>query len=533
MHQLSLLVGQEAQEQRETTNGSLVRGYNDLLQSFGAVDYATLGVTGVTGPVMPNNAGRSILTNDIFNQADRQTRFTSYYANTGYTFDRKYVLNGSFRVDQSNLFGLDKSAQNKPIWSVGGKWILSSERFMKDLMWLNHLATRATYGLTGNSPAPGTAASYDILATQRSSFLPGGVGLRVATPSNAKLTWESTSTVNLGLDFALLNNQISGSVDVYRKKTDNLLGYLPTNTFTGYASIVGNLGDLENKGIELSLNTLNIRKGDFKWNTIFNVAYNKNTITKLNLGAPVTTGRDRVNQQYVAGYPAFAVFAYEYAGLDNMGDPQIKLADGTVTKTPNVSKVNDAKYMGTYQPVWSGGVANVFNYKSFSLSANAVFNLGHVMRRDVNGFYYGRILHGNIENLSTGAGFKGGNLHADFAARWRQPGDESHTNIPSYVANPAISTARRDVTHYTRGDINVVSASFVKLRDITLGYSLPALLLDNLKADQVTFRLQLSNVMLWKANKDGIDPEFISATFGNRSMLANQNAVSFGLNVKF
>lgn len=533
LHQLSLLLGQEAQEQRETTNGSVVRGYNELLQNFGAVDYSTLGVTGVAGPVMQNNSGRSILSNDVFNQSDRQTRFTSYYANVAYTFDRKYAVNGSFRIDRSNLFGLDKSAQNRPVWSVGGKWILGSEPFMDNVRWLNHLALRATYGLTGNSPAPGTAASYDILATQRSNFLPGGAGLRVATPSNPKLTWESTQNVNIGVDFGILDNRISGSVDVYRKKTSDLLGYLPTNTFTGYSSIVGNLGDLENKGVELSLNTLNISKGPFKWNTIFNIAYNKNTITKLNLGAPVTTGSQRVSQQYVEGFPAFAIFAYEFARLDQMGDPQIRLADGTVTKTPNVAKVNDVHFMGTYQPVWSGGMANVFNYKNFSLSANAVFNLGHVMRNDVNTKYSGRTTHGNVESGSTGSGFRGGNLHADFANRWKQPGDELFTNIPSYVASNAVSASRRDYFYYTRGDINVVSASYIKMRDVTLAYSLPALLVRKLQADQVTFRVQFSNLMLWKANKNDIDPEYINAIFGGRSLLANQGALSFGLNVKF
>lgn len=533
LHQLTLLLGQEAQEQFETRNGSVVRGYNDLLQTFGAIDYSTLGVTGVANPVMPNNTGRSLISNDVFNQFERLSRFSSYYSNLAYTYNRRYAVNGSFRIDKSNLFGLDKSAQNRPVWSVGGKWIMSSENFMANTAWVNHLALRVTYGLTGNSPAPGTAASYDILASQRSNFLPGGAGLRVSTPSNTKLTWESTRNMNIGLDFGVADNRISGSVDVYRKKTSDLLGNLPTNTFTGYASIVGNLGDLENKGIELSLNTLNIRKGAFKWNTILNIAYNKNMISKLNLGTPVTTTRNQVRQQYVQGYPAFTLFAYKFAGLDGMGDPQIQLADGSITKTPNAAKVSDVVFMGTYQPVWSGGLANVFNYKSISLSANAIFNLGHMMRKDVNKTYSGRLTHINVENLSSGSGFKGGNQHADFANRWKQPGDEQWTDIPVFLPNSSLSNTRRDYEYYTYSDINVVSASYVKLRDLTLAYRLPALLVRKLQAEQVTFRVQVSNLMLWKANKDDIDPEYINAIYGNRSILANQGTLSLGLNVKF
>lgn len=530
LHQLSMLVGQEVQEQLEMTNRSTVRGYNEMLQTFASVDYATLGVTGALAPVMPNNFGRSLLSDDSFNQFERQTRFTSYYSNLAYTYDKKYSLNGSFRIDKSNLFGLDKSAQNKPVWSVGGKWLLSSEAFINNADWLNSLALRATYGLMGNSPAPGTAASYDILQTQRSNFLPGGSGLRIATPSNAKLTWESTKTVNLGLDFALFNYRLTGAIDVYEKKTSNLLGNLPTNGFTGYPNIVGNLGDLENKGIELSLSTLNISKGSFRWNTTFNIAYNKNTITKLNLGTPVTLASDRVRERYVANYPAFAVFAYQYAGLDQIGDPQIKLEDGTVTKVPDIGKPDDVNFMGTYQPVWNGGLSNMFTYGGFGLSANVIFNLGHVMRKDVNDSYSGRLDH---ENAQLYSGFRTGNLHADFANRWKQPGDELITNTPAFVANRSLSDTRRDFEYYTLADINVVSASYVKLRDITLSYSLSSLLVKRLKADQVTLRAQISNLMLWKANKDGIDPEFQEATNAYRSMLVNQGSVSFGLNVKF
>lgn len=529
MHQLTALLGQEAQEQLLSRTGNTVRGYNELLQTSGAVDYLTLGLNGVMNPVMPNNFGRSVLRNDLFSQSELRSRFTSYYTNIAYTYNRRYTVNGSFRIDKSNLFGLDKSAQNRPVWSIGGKWIASSEAFMAGVQWLNNLALRATYGLTGNSPVPGTASSFDILSAVQSGNYPGGVALNIATPSNSKLTWESTRAINIGVDFGLVNNRINGAIELYRKRTSDLLGILPTNTFSGYANITGNLGDLENKGIELSLNTLNIQTGNFKWNTIFNIAYNKNTITKLNLSSPVTRTFYRVRQDYAEGYPAFALFAYRFAGLDQLGDPQIQLADGSITKTPNEAKIEDVRFMGTYQPVWSGGLANVFNYKNFTLSANAIFNLGHVMRNDVNRVYSNRIAHSNIQH----DGFTTGNLHADFANRWKQPGDELLTNIPSYVANTSLSFTRRDIEYYTYADINVLSASYVKLRDITLAYSLPAVLTGKLKADQIALRVQLSNLMLWKANDADIDPEYHHAIYGSRSMPVNRGSLSFGINVKF
>lgn len=532
LHQLGLLAGQEAQEQYLNIVGTKVRGYDELLQTYGSVDYSTLRTDGIWETVMPNNQGMSLLTDDSFRQSELRTRFVSYYANAAYTYNKKYALNGSFRIDKSNLFGLDKSAQNRPVWSVGGKWILTEEAFMKDMSWLNNLALRTTYGLTGNSPAPGTAASYDILQAQTSGFLPGSAGISLVTPANPKLTWESTRNMNVGLDFAVLNNRLSGSLDLYQKKTENLLGYVPTNSYSGYSSIIGNLGDLQNKGIELSLNSTNIKSDQFSWNTLLNIAYNKNVITNIKFNTPTTTGRQRAQESYVAGYPAFAVFAYQYAGLDNMGDPQIKLADGTVTKVPNVSKPEDVKFMGTYQPVWSGGLSNMFNYKNFGLSINTIFNLGHVMRKeDLSDRlpYTDRLTHSNLSY----DGFTTGNVNANFANRWKKAGDELLTNIPSYVANTSVSLTRRDVSYYELADINVVSASYLKLRDITLSYSLPKSLVNRINADQIAFRAQVSNVMLWKANDDGIDPEFQYANYGTRTMRSNQGTVTFGINVRF
>ncbi len=525
-HQVTLLVGQEAQEQLFLTNGSTVRGYNTLLQTYGSVDYATLGTTGVASPVMANNSGRSTLVDNSFSQSQSQTRFTSYYANAGYTYSSRYTINGSLRFDKSNLFGLDQSAQNRPVYSIGGKWLMNDESFLKGISWLNLMAIRTTYGITGNSPSPGTAASYDILSAQKSNFLSGGSGLLISTAANPHLSWERTENINLGLDFEVMNGRLSGSLDVYRKNTTDLIGVLPTNSFTGYSSIIGNIGDMQNKGIELSLNTLNISRANFSWNTLFNIAYNKNQITKYNPLTAITSGATLINQGYREGYPAFAVFAYEYAGLDELGDPLIRLADGTVTKTPGITKPEDLKYMGTYQPVWSGGLSNVFAYKSWGLSFNTIFNLGHVMRRDVNLFYTGRL-------IQSYGDFTTGNINADFAERWKQEGDESFTSIPSYISSSSLSSGRRDVSYYTRGDINVVSASYIKMRDITLSYKLPNAILKKLSADQITLRAQLSNIMLWKANHYGIDPEYQNATTGIRTLIANQGTFSFGLNIKF
>jgi hypothetical protein len=549
LHQLTLLAGQEASDLLSTANGSTVRGYNEALQTYADIDYVSLKTNGVADPVM-GSYGTNYFYDRPFTESETQRRFTSYYGNLGYTYNRKYTVNGSWRIDKSNLFGLDKSAQNRPVWSTGVKWMLSEEKFLSHVPWLDALGVRATYGLTGNSPAPGIASSFDILSAGSNPNVPGGIGLSIASAANPKLTWETTRNLNIGFDFSVLNSRLSGSIDIYRKKTDNLLGNLTVNGFSGYSFIVGNFGNLSNTGVELSINSINIRNRDFTWSSLLNLAYNKNKITQLNSPFAVTSGYDKVRSQYLTGYAAFAIFAYQFAGLDNMGDPMIKLADGSTTKTTSGTLPDDVVFMGTYQPVWSGGFSNFFRYKAFGLSANAVFNLGHVMRRDVSGFYYPyaslRAVHGSIGDGSDNSGFLGEQIHPEFLNRWKKPGDEAITNVPSYVANVGISESRRNLSYYNMGDINVVSASFIKLRDITLSYTLPKNLAERIKSDDITFRVQVSNIMVWKANDYDIDPEFQDASWGTRlpgnalseasaspNYRWNQGTVTLGLNVTF
>jgi len=523
-HQITALFGQEIRKRMGSGSGSTVRGYDDQMQTFGLVDYAALAGAGVTGPVWPKGSGANKLDNPFFNeQIDVDVRFLSYYANLGYTFNRKYTINGSWRIDESNLFGKDKSAQNKPVWSVGGSWLMSNESFMSSQNWVDRLNLRATYGVTGNAPIPGSAASFDIFAAQNAPLFPGGKALVLSTPGNSALTWESTKTLNLGLDFSIFR-RLNGSVDVYTKKTDNLIGDLQVNPFTGFSAIEGNQGALKNQGVELSLTSINISGRDFQWRTFFNLGYNKNEVTDLYARTAITTATNFVGQRFVKGYSAYSVFAYQYAGLDENGAPQIRLNDGTLTTNRTIAKPEDVVYMGSFQPKWTGGLGNSFNYKDFGLQFNAVYNLGYVMRRDVNRFYSGGRLVPDVGSFSTG------NVHSDFANRWKMKGDEANTDIPAYIGS---KTDTRELNFYYLADRNVVDASYIKLRDITLSYSLPKKLINSIKAEGISFRAQVSNIMLWKANDYGIDPEFQSAASGTRNMPANQKTFTLGAHVTF
>ena len=518
---LNVQIGQEAQEQLSTSNTTIVRGYDLNLQTYTALNYATLS-RGVFGGV---SSGRSILSELPYSVFETRKRFTSYFGLLNYTFNQKYDFDASIRADHSNLFGVDVSGQKKPTYSLGGKWQISKEGFMKGVNWVHNLGLRATYGVTGNSPYVGAGATVDILQAENDPTT--GNALSVKTPPNRKLSFEKTQKYNLGLDFSLLNYRLNGSVDLYQKNTSDLLNTLPVNPLDGFPSTIGNLGSMRNRGIELSLHSINIQLKDFNWATNFIFSYNQNKLISYDNPSPITlTDTYRIGAPFVVGYSSSSLFAYRYAGLDNLGDPQIKLADGTVTKAPGAAKASDLVYMGTIVPRFNGGLSNNFRYKQFSLSANMVYNLGAVMRRDVDNFFTGRL-------TGQAGSFTQGNINAEFLNRWQKPGDEAITNIPSYVANQGIGFFRRNVGYYTNADINVVSASYVKLRDLTLAYEVSPRLLQVLRLQSVRLFLQTGNYMVWKANKFDIDPEYQSASNGTRSLPPYGHTYSVGVNASF
>jgi len=199
-----------------------------------------------------------------------------------------------------------------------------------------------------------------------------------------------------------------------------------------------------------------------------------------------------------------------------MGDPQVYDENGNAVKlSRDLTNVDALRYMGTMQPLWYGGLTNQFTYKDFSLSFMFIYNLGHKMRNDVNTFWSGRLTE---------------NINKDFTGRWREPGDELLTDIPSYVANENESTSRREMSFYQYADINVLNASYVKLRDVTLSYTLPQVFCHKLLCDNIRIRLQASNLFYIAANNKGIDPEAYNLRSGIR---ADHYGPSFsiGLNI--
>ncbi|MCD0488625.1 SusC/RagA family TonB-linked outer membrane protein [Pedobacter sp. MC2016-14] len=516
---LSLEGGQDIQEQFLKSRSTTVYGYNEALMTSQLPDYAAIN-RGIN-PIIYGNRPLEPVSAPIENLQ----RFTSWFGLANYSFAGKYNIDASWRIDQSNLFGKDKSAQNKPVWSIGGKWLMAKENFMKDISWLNELSIRATYGIAGNSPQAAAGSNFNILGADYGTN-PGGTSISVQSPSNNKLIWEATRTKNLGLDVSVFRNRLGFSLDIYDKHTTDLLGSLILNPLSGYSAVVGNIGELTNKGVDLSIRSLNVQSRDFKWSSNLVFSYNRNKLVDYGVPSPYANqAGSKIYSSYFAGYGLLPLFAYQYAGLDNTGSPMIRLQDGSVTKSLYVAQGDDVVYQGTIMPVFNGGFSNTFSYKNLSVTANMIYNMGHVMRRDVNQFYTGR--------LSGSATSFNGNISPEFNNRWKKPGDEAFTDIPAYVANMNDHYNNRDMNYYLMGDGNVVDASYIKLRDITLNYVLPKEVLKAVKIASASVFVQATNFMVWKANKYNIDPEFHNLSTGARSIPPFKHSYSIGTNITF
>jgi len=492
--------------------GTVLMGYNEDLQTYTLLDYVALR-NGVSGTV----TGYGGFYDDPYSVSEDLTRNTSLFGLFNYTYNGKYSLDASLRRDKSNLFGSEHSSQKKPTYSIGAKWQMKKEGFLQDINWLSDLGLRTTIGITGNSPYVGASSQFDILGSDNDVVT--GAALYLGNAANDKLSFEKTRTVNIGIDFSLIRNRIGGSVDLYDKKTTDMLGSYKTNPLTGSSSTTGNLGNLNNRGIELSLRSENIQTHDFNWSTNFVFSYNKNKLVSYVDPQPYQlTDYGRLYGE-VVGYPLGPLFAYKFAGLDKMGDPQVQLADGTITKEQNGAvKAVDLVYMGSTAPKFNGGLSNTFRYRGLSLAANMVYSLGHVMRRPVNTSFSGRL---------TAEGYSG-NITQEFLQRWKKPGDEAFTNIPSFVASND-SWSRRNINYYTQADINVIDASYIKLRDVTLSYNLASSLLRAIRLESASVFVQTGNFMIWKANKYHVDPESSYDYINGRT----GRTFSIGANVTF
>ncbi|PCH71468.1 MAG: hypothetical protein COC06_00630 [Bacteroidales bacterium] len=446
----------------------------------------------------------SSLSDSFYSRVINDIREFSIYANIGYEYDNRYLVTGSYRIDQKNLFGSDPDFRYKPLWSTGIAWKISNEEFM-NVSWINRLVVRATYGLGGNaSSTHGPYAQARLYSPLQYSTQYSYEYARITIPANEKLKWEETSTINLAVDFAIFNNRISGSLEYYQKESTDLLGSVAIDPSTGFSYATVNYASIDNKGIELVLNAKLLQKGDFTWTLGGNLSYNKNRILDYRVSQSAIDMLEDGDKS--VGMPLGNIATVNYAGLDAYGNTMIYKADGTTTQYDvdayeDIEKEDLLRHGPTVAP-WYGGLTTTLAYKGFDLTMNASFKYGHVFRATI----------ASSQNAAYGT-----RVNRAWANRWQQAGDEMATRIPkmSYnginpenglYENGNSQTSLEAMIYNSSQDV-VLDAGYFRVRDIILGYSMPKQYLKTGLLKSLRITGQVSNPFLWTANGKDYDPE--------------------------
>lgn len=483
-HNLSAIAGTEIRDVNNQGMVSTIYGYDKATLSQIAVDYNT------AYPTYNDINGNSYLPGGT-DLSGGVNRFVSVYANAAYTYNDQYSFSGSVRRDASNLFGISTNQKWVPLWSAGALWRIDKESFYK-LDWLSQLSLRLTYGVSGNLSPNATALTkinyYDAsLSPIKIPFT------SIIAPPNPYLRWEQVKTWNSGLDFTTKSGRISGSVEFYKKKSIDLMNSVLFDPTTGVSGAVQNSASINSNGVDVVLNTLNLNN-ELKWRSTLLFNYVSYKVVK-NLDPPSPDGLVSDGNMIfpVLGYNPYVIVSYKWAGLDpKTGDPmgyvngQISKDYASIAKNP----IDQQVIHGSALPPVFGTLRNTFEWRNFSLAFNIVYKFGYYFRRPSL----------NYTDLFT----KGiGNSEID--QRWQKPGDEKSTSVPSLIY-PALQL--RD-NFYNRSEINVQRADHIRLDDIYIGYNISPKPSQVFKSFQIYFYSNRLNILIWKANKEGIDPDIL------------------------
>lgn len=436
--------------------------------------------------------------------------FLSYFARANYKLKDRYLLSLSGRMDGSSVFGANNRYGFFPAVSAG--WILSEENFMKSVPAISYLKLRGSWGLTGNADGFGDFAHMGLWG---GSAYNGTGGLQPTQLANPDLKWEKSNQTDFGLDFGLFNNRISGEIDYYNRKTEDLIYNVPVPGNTGFTSKTVNIGSMSNKGWEFVLNSDNITGKDFKWSTGLNISLNKNKVTKLDGEQTLLAGNDgRYLNSLIVGESIGVFYGPKFAGADPAnGDALYYKQDGTTTNDYNEA---GNFIVGNPNPDMILGFNNTIKYKGFDLSFLFQGVFGNQIQNGAGGF-----MSASFDWFD--------NQTREQLDRWQNPGDI--TNVPQLrlgYGNGIGASSRY-----------VYDGDYVRLKNLTLGYTLPKALISRAKLSSL--RLYVTAVNLLTFTKyPGWDPE-VNTDYraGNRNQGSDFYSapqiknVSVGLNVGF
>ena len=517
MHELEVMVGTEL---RKTW-------YETLFSAGYGFDRQTL----TTKPVVFPDEDRARQF-PLHQKTYKENAYASFFSTASYSLMNRYTFGGSIRFDGSDLFGVDKKYRYLPLYSVSGLWRLSNEPFMQGTRkWMDNLAFRVSYGIQGNidkNTSPFLLGKYIV-----DNILPGGSEhmIDINSAPNKKLRWEKTQSVNVGLDFSVLNQAINLSVDYYYRKGTDLIGKQMLPLETGFVSTNINWASMVNKGVEVSLSTRNVATKNFSWYTNLNFAYNNNKVLREAIPeAQTIPGRE--------GYPVDAIFAIKTAGLDEEGYPLFYDKEGKKVTLKELYRLQDPfglgftvnsdvtpaeersfySYIGSQDTPYTGGLINTFSYKNWELTANLSFNLGGYVRTTPS---Y------NFINFDRGQ-----NVNSDILDRWTP--ENTDGRLPALIT----SEKRADEYYwydqkseiYKNLDIWVKKLNYFRLQNLRLGYRLPEKMTKSLGMGSASVAIEGRNLLVFGSSyKNFLDPE----SMYNPYAPPIPKSITFSLNLNF
>lgn len=499
-------------------------GYEMRSNGYDGFDRVTFGYMPDKGKIILSppmeilNAAGGEIRNTLYDQmrevvTDRLSNVMSIYANVSYSYDERYVLTGSIRSDASNRFGQNKKSAFLPIFSLGGRWNISNEKFVKRIEHIiNNAAIRGSFGFQGNF-----ADNYgpDLIVKYGDNINPsfGTLPLIITRLPYNDLTWEKTKSYNIGADLGLFKNRFQVSFNYYNKKTTDVITQAEVAYEWGVTSIPINDGELTNSGWDITVSTTPLRMKNFAWTLSLNTAKNYN---KVNSNTEKKNDwKTAVSGNLVKdGYPISTVWGPVYNGIN----PVTGLPDmGFVNTKPGEHDKQDVttwlKQIGKLEPDFSGGISTSVRYKNLSVSASFTLNIG-ANRWLANYMTYS--LPRPMDNLSK-----------ELLKRWRKPGDElvagtmpglpyvrSDDNMSIELPTTTIvgmteSSVKANLYDlYNRSDDRFVSANFLKCNNISASYNLPTNFVAAMKLSRLSVGFSVSNPFKI-ASKDykGVDPE--------------------------
>ena len=451
----------------------------------------------------------------------------SFFSNINYKYTDKYLLTLTLRADGSSKFGKDHKWGYFP--SSAFAWRASEEKFIKDLNVFSNLKLRTSYGMTGNSNIPDYTSLnlYDRTIVSVNNALYSAYG--VSQLANPNLVWEKNITANVGLDFGFFKNRLTGMIDLYQTNTKDLLLAAKLPYTSGYTTVMKNIGATRNRGLEVELNSTNISTKNFTWQTGFNIAFNNNKVVALADGADSfiqTASSATVEYLVKVGEPLGLMYGYVYDGIYTADDfdynttsKTYSLKDGVTSRQGYTVQPGSAKFknvdgsadnavtssdktiIGHGQPLFFGGLTNTFKYKDFDLSVFANFNYGNDIFNGVNRTLM--CLSYTNRNMMKAAFDNRYRLHSSYGEyMFYDPAGLDAINKDAKY--PSIEGWRQTVN--VNHTLFVEDGSFLRINNVTLGYSFPQKVLSKAKIKNLRIYASINNLYTF-TNYSGLDPE--------------------------